>query len=231
MYPDQLVHNEAVVEYPVVLSKLSQTYTDLTIDFIKQNKDRPFFVYLPHAMPHKPLAVSDNFYTPDTPKNLYADVIAELDHCVGQVLDAVKQEGLAQKTLVIFTSDNGPNQGGSSGGLRGMKGRTWDGGLKVPFIAHMPGTIPSGIENAQPAATIDMLPTLCTFAGIEVPKDRTIDGKNIFPMLKNSNTPSPHEAVFAMKAGKLAFVRSGKWKLHVINPGSSDMRQLPMKKS
>ena len=83
MYPDQLVHNEAVVEYPVVLSKLSQTYTDLTIDFIKQNKDRPFFVYLPHAMPHKPLAVSDNFYTPDTPKNLYADVIAELDHCVG----------------------------------------------------------------------------------------------------------------------------------------------------
>jgi uncharacterized sulfatase len=105
MYPVQLVRNEEVVEYPVVQSKLSQTYTDLTIDFIKRNKDRPFFVYLPHAMPHKPLAVSDNFYTPDTPKDLYADVIAELDHCVGQVLDAVKKEGLEQKTLVIFTSD------------------------------------------------------------------------------------------------------------------------------
>ena len=226
MYPVQLVRNEEVVEYPVVQSKLSQTYTDLTIDFMKRNKDRPFFVYLPHAMPHKPLAVSDNFYTPDTPQNLYADVIAELDHCVGQVLDAVKKEGLEQKTLVIFTSDNGPNQGGSSGGLRGMKGRTWDGGLKVPFIAHMPGTIPPGIENSQPAATVDMLPTICALAGIEVPSDRTIDGKNVLPMLKNSNAPSPHEGVFAMKGGKLACVRSGKWKLHVLNPGSSDMRQL-----
>ncbi|MCP4786893.1 MAG: sulfatase-like hydrolase/transferase [Fuerstiella sp.] len=175
MYPVQLVRNEEVVEYPVVQAKLSQTYTDLTIDFIKRNRDRPFFVYLPHAMPHKPLAVSDDFYTPDTPKDLYADVIAELDHCVGQVLDAVKKEGLQQKTLVIFTSDNGPNQGGSSGGLRGMKGRTWDGGLKVPFIAHMPGTIPPGIENSQPAATVDMLPTICALAGIDVPSDRMID--------------------------------------------------------
>ena len=226
MYPVQLVHNEEVVEYPVVQAKLSQTYTDLTIDFIKRNKDRPFFVYLPHAMPHKPLAVSDNFYTPDTPNDLYADVIAELDHCVGQVLDVVKEEGLAQKTLVIFTSDNGPNQGGSSGGLRGMKGRTWDGGLKVPFIAHMPGTIPEGIVNTQPAASVDMLPTICSMAGIEVPTDRTIDGKNIFPMLKSSTAPSPHDGVFAMKGGKLAWVRSGKWKLHVLNPGSSDMRQL-----
>ena len=226
MYPVQLVRNEEVVEYPVVQAKLSQTYTDLTIDFIIRNKDRPFFVYLPHAMPHKPLAVSDDFYTPETPNDLYADVIAELDHCVGQVLDAVKQVGLEENTLVIFTSDNGPNQGGSSGGLRGMKGRTWDGGLKVPFIAHMPGTIPAGIVNAHPAASVDMLPTICALAGIDIPTDRTIDGKNIFPMLKSSNAPSPHEGIFAMKAGRLAWVRSGKWKLHVINPGSSDMRQL-----
>ncbi|MCB1120545.1 MAG: sulfatase-like hydrolase/transferase, partial [Verrucomicrobiae bacterium] len=162
MYPVQLVRNEKVIEYPVVQARLSQMYTDLTIDFMKRNKDRPFFIYLPHAMPHKPLAASDNFYTPETPGNLYADVIAELDFCIGQVLDAVKEQGLEEKTLVIFTSDNGATLGGCNGGLRGMKGRTWDGGMRVPMIARMPGTIPAGIVNKNPAATVDILPTICS---------------------------------------------------------------------
>ncbi len=147
MYPVQLVRNEEVVEYPVAQGKLSQLYTDLTINFIEENKDQPFFVYLPHAMPHKPLAVSDNFYTPETPDNLYEDVIAELDHCVGQVLDFLLRSELDRKTLVVFTSDNGPNQGGSTGGLRGMKGRVWDGGMRVPFIARLPGVIPPGVKT------------------------------------------------------------------------------------
>ncbi|MBG88979.1 MAG: arylsulfatase [Verrucomicrobiales bacterium] len=223
MYPVQLVENEKVVEYPIPQSNLTQRYTDRTLEFIEENKDRPFFIYLPHAMPHKPLAASDNFYTPETRDNLYADTIAELDHCVGEILDRLKQLKLDEKTLVIFTSDNGPWYGGSSGGLRGMKGLTWEGGFCVPMIARMPGTIPSGVVNHHPAGTIDMLPTVCALAGIQPPGDRTIDGRNILPMLKHASAPSPHEAIFVMKGSKLAAVRVGKWKLHVASPGRNGM--------
>lgn len=226
MYPVQLVRNEEVVEYPVAQGKLSQLYTDLTINFIEENKDQPFFVYLPHAMPHKPLAVSDNFYTPETPDDLYEDVIAELDHCVGQVLDFLVRSELDRKTLVVFTSDNGPNQGGSTGGLRGMKGRVWDGGMRVPFIARLPGVIPPGVKNAHPAASVDLLPTFCALVGIDAPQDRTIDGANILPMFQSSNNASPSEAVFGMSGQDLSCIWSGEWKLHVLDPGRSDMRGL-----
>lgn len=226
MYPVQLIHNEIVVEYPVPQSRLTQTYTDLTLRFIEQNKDRPFFIYLPHAMPHKPLAVSDNFYTPETRDDLYADVIAELDHNVGQVLDRLKKLGLDEKTLVVFTSDNGPWYGGDTGGLRGMKGRTWEGGLRVPMIARMPGTIPGGVVNSHPAGTIDILPTIAKLAGVNPPEDRRIDGADIMPMLQSSAAQSPHEAIFGMQGLNLACVRSGKWKLHVRSPGTSSMLNL-----
>lgn len=231
MYPVQIVHNESVVQYPVIQAKLTQDYTNRTIDFMERNQDRPFFVYLPHAMPHKPLAASDNFYTPDTPTDLYADVMRELDHGVGQVLDALKRLDLERNTLVIFTSDNGASYGGSTGGLRGMKGRTWDGGLKVPFIARLPGFIPAGKINDSPTASIDMLPTLCAFAGATVPTDRTIDGKNILPLLLDADAPSPHEAVFGMSGSRLACIRVGPWKLHVLDPGPSTMRNLNAEQS
>ena len=219
MFPVQLVRNEAVVEYPVVQAELTRRYTNLAMRFIQQNKDRPFFLYLPHAMPHKPLAASDNFYTPETRDNLYADVMAELDDGIGQVLALLKKLSLEEKTLVIFTSDNGPWYGGSTGGLRGMKGRTWEGGLRVPMIARMPGRIPAGVVNEAPAATIDILPTLCQLAGVELPKERVIDGRDILPMLKNAKAPSPHEAIFGMQGESLATIRAGQWKLHVRNPG------------
>jgi len=227
MFPVQLVKNEEVVEYPVAQGNLTQRYTDLTLDYIKRKKDEPFFVYLPMVMPHKPLAVSDNFYTPETPDNLYADVIAELDYSVGRILDELKKLQLDRKTLVLFTSDNGPFYGGSSGGLRGMKGRTWEGGLRVPMIAYMPGTIPSGIVNHHPAATIDILPTVCKLTKSVVPSDRAIDGLDILPMLKNQTLRSPHEFIFGMSGSNLAVIRSGKWKLHVRNPGSVNMINLP----
>jgi uncharacterized sulfatase len=219
MFPVQLVRNETVVEYPVVQASLTRRYTDRALDFIGRHRDRPFFLYLPHAMPHKPLAVSDNFYTPETRDDLYADVISELDAAVGQLLDGIQEMGLDDRTLVVFTSDNGPWYGGSTGGLRGMKGRTWDGGLRVPAIARMPGVIPRGVVNDAPAATIDLLPTICSLAGVSLPTDRVIDGKNILPLWKDSAAPSPHEAIFSMQGASLATVRSGKWKLHVRNPG------------
>ncbi len=231
MFPVQMVKNEEVTEYPVDQGKLTQLYTDLTLDFAKRNKDTPFFVYLPHAMPHKPLAVSDNFYTPNTPDNLYADVIAELDHSVGHLLDGLDDLGLKENTLVIFTSDNGPFYGGSTGGLRGMKGKTWEGGLRVPMIAYMPGTIPPGVVNHHPAATVDILPTICHLTGSKVPADRTIDGRNILPMMQNDSQASPHEAIFGMRGSNLAVVRSGKWKLHVLNPGPVNMINLPIEEA
>ncbi len=226
MFPVQLVENESVVEYPVVQATLTQRYTARAIDFIQRHKQNPFFLYLPHAMPHKPLAASEDFYTPRTPENLYADVIKELDWSVGQILGAVQRAGLDQQTLVIFTSDNGAWFGGSTAGLRGMKGRTWEGGLRVPLVARMPSVIPAGIVNDQPAATIDILPTICQLAGLSVPSDRTIDGRNILPLLQNAGAPSPHEAIFGMQGQFLATIRSGPWKLHVRSPGQPMMGNL-----
>ena len=219
MFPVQLVRNEEVVEYPVVQASLTRRYTDLALRFIETNRDRPFFVYLAHAMPHKPLAASDDFYTPESRENLYADVIAELDHSVGRVLDRLDDLELSEETLVIFTSDNGPWYGGSTGGLRGMKGKTWEGGLRVPMIARLPGAIPSGIVNPEPAGTIDILPTVCGLTGAPLPKDRVLDGKDILPQLRDGKTPSPHEAIFGMQWGTLSTIRSGPWKLHVRSPG------------
>jgi arylsulfatase A-like enzyme len=219
MFPVQLVENERVVEYPVVQATLTRRYTERSLAFIDRNRERPFFLYLPHAMPHKPLAVSDEFFSPETPDALYADVIRELDWSVGQILRKLEQLDLDRRTLVIFTSDNGPWYGGFTGGLRGMKGRTWEGGLRVPLIARMPGTIPSGVVNEAPAALIDIFPTVCELAGISAPRDRTIDGRSLWPLWRDGRAPSPHEAIFSMRGAHLAAVRCGRWKLHVRDPG------------
>lgn len=219
MFPVQLVHNEEVVEYPVVQATLTKRYTERALQFIEANQDRPFFLYLPHAMPHKPLAASADFYTPDTPDDLYADVIAELDWSVGQILQTLRRLELERHTLVVFLSDNGAWFGGSTGGLRGMKSKTWEGGLRVPLIAHMPGVIPAGVVNEHPAASIDLFPTICRFASVAVPNDRVIDGRDILPMLKDSAAPSPHETIFGMHGRNLATIRSDRWKLLMRSPG------------
>ncbi len=227
MFPVQLVRNETVVEYPVVQATLTRRYTDLALEFIEDQRDRPFFVYLAHAMPHKPLAASDDFYTPDSPENLYADVMTELDHSVKRILDKLKELELDKQTLVMFTSDNGPWHGGSTGGLRGMKGTTWEGGFRVPFIARMPGTIPPGVVNRAVTASVDVFPTVCRLAGVPVPEDRIIDGRDIMPLLQDEAAPSPHDAVFGMHGERLATVRRGKWKLHVRKPQSTRRDHLP----
>jgi arylsulfatase A-like enzyme len=226
MRPVQLVENEKVVEYPVVQATLTKRYTERALDFIERSAkaDRPFFLYLPHAMPHKPLAASEDFYTPETPDDLYADVIRELDFSIGRVFDKLKQLGLDNDTLVIFTSDNGPWYGGSTGGLRGMKAKTWEGGLRVPMIARWPGKIPAGVVNNSLAGTIDILPTILKVAGVDVPADRVIDGRDIRPLLTSAEAKSPHEALYAMQGTYLMTVRSGKWKLHVRSPGPAPKR-------
>ena len=225
MRPVTLVEDTAVVEYPVVQATLTERYTDRALDFIEQNQDQPFFLYLAHAMPHKPLAPSPDFYTPETPDDLYADVLRELDHSVGRVLEKIQDLGLDRNTLVIFLSDNGPWFGGSTGGLRGMKAQTWEGGIRVPFIARWPERIPAGHERDAVAGSIDVFPTVLQAAGLPLPDGPPLDGQSLLPVL-TSDAPSPHEAVYAMHGADVRAVRSGRWKLHVgppTRPGYMDV--------
>ena len=218
MRPVQLVENESVVQYPVLQTELTRDYTRRAIDFIERNRERPFFLYLPHAMPHKPLAASADFYTPKTPDDLYSDVIRELDWSVGQILSKLRASGLDESTLVFFTSDNGATFGGYNGGLRAMKASSFDGGLRVPAIARWPGRISPGQVSSAVLATIDLFPTIVSAAGGAIPDDRVIDGADILPLLEGRVAESPHEAIFAMGGNELRMIRSGRWKLHVRAP-------------
>ncbi|MCB1089164.1 MAG: sulfatase-like hydrolase/transferase, partial [Verrucomicrobiae bacterium] len=179
-------------------------------------RERPFFLYLPHAMPHKPLAASEDYYL-KSGVGLYGDVISELDWGVGQVLEKLKTTGLDERTLVVFTSDNGAWFGGSCGGLRGMKGSSFEGGYRVPCIARWPGKIPAGHINDGPAVMMDLFSTALHAAGIPEPSDRVIDGRNLMPMF-TSKAESPHPVILGHQGDKLAVVRDARWKLHVL-PG------------
>lgn len=216
MRPVELWDGEKIVEYPVVQATLTRRYTERALAFLDRNKDKPFFLYLPHAMPHKPLAASEPFHK-KSGAGLYAGVMAELDWSVGEILGKLKKLGLDEKTLVFFTSDNGPWYGGSTGSLRGMKGNTWEGGIRVPLIARWPGKIPADHVSDEPAMLPDLFVTSLKAAGLPLPGDRVIDGKDILPVL-TSHAKSPHDAMFSMAGQRLASVRSGKWKLHVVPP-------------
>ena len=216
MRPVQLVDGDKPFEYPVIQAGLTQRYTDRSLAFIEKNKDRPFFLYLAHAMPHKPLAASEAFYKKGG-NGLYQDVITELDACVGRVLAKIKELGLDSDTLVVFTSDNGATFGGSTGGLRGMKGSSYEGGYRVPCIARWPGKIPAGHASAEPVIMMDLFATTLKIADVNPPSDRVIDGRDIMPVL-TSNAKSPHEVTFGGLAAKLATVRDARWKLHVLKP-------------
>ena len=216
MRPVQLIDGENVVEYPVVQANLTKRYAGRALDFIRRHKDAPFFLYFPQAMPHKPLAASEAFYK-KSGAGLYGDALAELDWSVGQILTVLKDLNLDERTFIFFTSDNGPWYGGSTGGLRGMKGNCWEGGIREPLLARWPGKIPPGHVSREPAMMPDIFATCLAAAGISLPKDRIIDGRNIMPLL-TSDAPSPHEAIFGMVGPALNTIRSGQWKLHVIPP-------------
>ncbi len=217
MHKVELIDGDKVVEYPVVQATLTRRYTERALDFLARNKDRPFFLYLPHAMPHKPLAVSEEFYG-KSGAGLYGDVMAELDWSVGRLLDTLKELGLERNTLVFFASDNGPWYGGSTGGLRGMKGQCWEGGIRVPLLARWPGKVPAGHVSHEPAVVMDLFVTALEAAGVPLPKGRTLDGKNILPLL-TSGAKSPHQALFSLRGEQLCTVREGKWKLFLTAPG------------
>jgi arylsulfatase A len=220
-YPQlPLVEGEKVVELMPDQTQLTTWYTERTVKFITENKDKPFFVYLPHSMPHVPLFVSDKFKG-KTERGLFGDVIAEIDWSVGQILDTLKAQGLDETTLVLFSSDNGPwlsygNHAGSAGPLREGKGSTWDGGHLEPTLARWPGKIPAGKVCRELTATIDVLPTFAKLAGGEAPQDRIIDGRDIWPLMSGQEgAKTPHDRFYYYWNTGLEAVRSGPWKLHV----------------
>lgn len=199
-------------------SKLTTWYTERAVEFIDKNKERPFFLYVAHSMPHVPLFVSDK-YKGKSAQGMYGDVISEIDWSAGQILKSIKRNGLDENTLVIFTSDNGPwlsygNHGGSTGPLREGKGTTWEGGVREPCIMRWPGKIPAGAVCDELAATIDVLPTLAGLTGTRLPK-HTIDGKDIWPLMSGQpGAKTPHDVYYYYWSRHLQAIRSGKWKLH-----------------
>jgi arylsulfatase A-like enzyme len=209
-----LIRDNVVIEVPADQTQFTQRYTRETIRFITQNKDKPFFVYLAHNMPHIPLHASER-YVGSSRRGIYGDTIQELDWSTGKILQSVKELGLDKNTLVIFTSDNGPNtgKGGSAGPLKGGKGSTLEGGVRVPFVARWPGNIPVGIESDEAITGMDLLPTLTILAGGDVPDDRVIDGKDIWPLLAGKpDAKSPHEAIYYLRGRGVQGIRVGDWK-------------------
>ena len=220
-YPDlPLIEGDQIVKLDPDQTQLTTWYTERAVSFIERHKDKPFFLYVPHTMPHVPLFVSDKFKG-KTARGLYGDVIAELDWSVGQILNAVKRAKLDDNTLVIFTSDNGPwmsygNHAGSPGRLRECKGTAFEGGVRVPFVARWPGQILKGAVNHLPAMTIDLLPTLARLAGAPISTERIIDGRDMWPLLsRQRNASGPHDVLYFYWGKELHAIRSGKWKLHL----------------
>ncbi|HET8735835.1 MAG TPA: sulfatase [Pricia sp.] len=216
--PLPLYENEKVIDTLTDQTQLTTQITERSVDFIHRNKDNPFFLYVPHPQPHVPLFVSDKFKG-KSDRGLYGDVIMEIDWSVGQILEALKEDGLEKNTLVIFTSDNGPwlsygNHAGSALPFREGKGTAWEGGQREPFIARWPGNLPAGQEIDVPVMAIDILPTIAEITDAELPK-RTIDGKNVLQVLKGESEESPQEAYFFYyRVNELFGVRYGKWKLY-----------------
>jgi arylsulfatase A-like enzyme len=192
-------------------SVLTRRYTDEAITFIEGGGEAPFFLYLAHTFPHRPLAVSDAFRG-SSDAGLYGDVVQELDGSVGRILEALAATGRAENTLVMLTSDNGPWYQGSAGAFRGRKGQAFEGGHRVPFIARAPGRIPAGTVCDAAAINLDVFPTCLAAAGLAPPEDRVIDGRDITALLRGETEASPHEYLFLYHQGELEGVRSGRWK-------------------
>lgn len=227
--PLHLYRNDQPVEHPVQQATLTERYTEETLRFIRRSREHPFFLYLAYTMPHVPLHASERFRGRSR-NGLYGDVVEEIDWSVGRILDTLREEGLEERTLVVFTSDNGPwlhmpermfSEGivqpwhaGSPGPLRGWKGSTYEGGVRVPLVARWPGRIPAGRVSAEPAALMDLYPTFLQLAGAEIPDAGELDGKDILPLLEGTGS-SPHPHLYYFRGRYLEGVRKGPWKLRV----------------
>ena len=219
--PLPLVRDDRVIETINARGQdsLTERYTTEALKFIAENKEHPFFLYFPHTAVHTPIHPGDKFRGRN--ENPFRDWVEELDDSTGRVLEAVRKLGLADNTLVVFTSDNGPwlpqgTNGGVAGPLRGGKGSTWEGGVREPTIAWWPGKVPAGATSDAIAANFDFLPTFVKLAGGSVPKDHQLDGRDISAILLGRTQKSPHEAFYYFNGDRMQAVRSGPWKLSIV---------------
>jgi len=224
-YNVPLMRDTSIVERPANQHTLIKRYTEETIKKIRQHKDKQFFIYLAHNLPHIPLFVSEPFRN-RSERGLYGDVIEEIDYGVGQIMAALKDEGLDDNTIVVFTSDNGPwlsfrTHGGSSGLLRGGKGMTWEGGMRVPTIFWSPELISPGVIT-ELGTTMDLFTTFSAMAGVDIPDDRVMDGMDLSRVLFREEY-SPRDHVFYYRGTELCAVRLGDYKAHFVTQGAYGM--------
>jgi len=217
-----LMRNDTIIERPVDHRTLTKRYTEEAVKFITTNKDRPFLLYLAHSLPHIPLARSEG-YVGHSSAGMYGDAVEEIDWSTGQVLDALRASGAAQRTLVVFTSDNGPwlpfrTHGGSAGPLREGKGTTWEGGVRTPAIFWWPGTVRPGVVT-DVGASLDLMATAAALARAGLPANQIIDGVDLTPRLRGTG-PSPRDKIFYYWDDELRAVRKGRYKAHFITSGA-----------
>jgi len=211
-----LTRNEEIIERPAIQDTLTRRYTEEALKIIKTHKDQSFFLYLAHTFPHVPLFRSEEF-SGRSLRGLFGDVVEEIDWSTGQILNTLRDLGLDRNTLVVFTSDNGPwlsyqQQGGSAGLLRGGKGSTFEGGMREPALFWWPGRILPGVEMGM-GSTLDIFPTVCGLAGVDVPSDRIMDGFDLSPALFG-DSPSPRGIMFFYRGTQIFAVRKGPYKAH-----------------
>jgi len=221
-YNVPLMRNTEIIERPADQNTITHRYTQESISFIEENRDQPFFLFLAHSLPHIPLFVSEKFRG-HSDAGLYGDVIEEIDHGVGQIRRKLEELEIADQTLVVFTSDNGPwlvfrTHGGSAGMLRAGKGMTWEGGMRVPAIFWWPGTIEPKIVT-DIGSSLDIFPTVSFLAGVDVQDDRVVDGVNLTPVLLGEGESSRKEMLF-YRGATLYAARKGDFKAHFIIEGA-----------
>lgn len=221
--PVPLMRDKEIIEAPVDQTTLTLRYTEESLKFIRDHREKPFFLYLAHTFPHIPLYTSDDFRGTSS-RGLYGDVIEEIDWSTGQILNELAILGLAKNTLVFFTSDNGPwltedQEGGSAGLLKDGKGTTWEGGMRVPALAWWPGTVPAGVVSQALGTTMDLFSTSLALANVQQPEDRIIDGVDLTPVL-TGEAESVRDVVFYYRSEELFAVRKGRWKAHFITQSS-----------
>lgn len=217
-----LIRGTEIIERPADQNTITKRYTEEAIQFIEENQETPFFVYLAHNLPHIPLFASGEFLG-SSKRGLYGDVVQEIDHGVGQILSTLRETGLDKNTIVVFTSDNGPwltfgIEGGSAGLLRGGKGGTWEGGMREPTIFWGPGSIQPGVID-EIGTTMDLFTTFSAIADLPIPEDRIMDGFDLRQVLFEGSE-SPRKTVFYYRGREIFAVRQGAYKAHFITQGA-----------
>jgi len=218
MPPLPLYNDEKIIETQPDQDQLTRRYTEEAVKFIRDHKTTPFFIYLPHTMIHSPLAASEAFKG-KSKMGLIGDAIEEIDWSVGQIMTTLQELKLDDNTLVIFTSDNGPAGGRSAPPFRGSKGSNFEGGVREPCIMRWPGKIPAGTTCNQIAGNIDILPTFTKLVGAEPPKDRTLDGRDITPLMFKANAGPVRDTHLYIGGNQAAAIRQGDWKLFLKGDG------------